>query len=173
MSSNFYTETIVKSSWAHNPNAVCRDIAMLEPGTRAKVQAMISDAKANGHDVRILETYRSQARQTQLFHQGKTQLSKVGCHGYGVAADLGLFLDGTKYDARGQDYMFFEALCAKHKLISGINWGTPHAAHSFRDYDHVQSVPIFRQNDLFAGRWYPPPDYDPIEDMIRHGVKGM
>ena len=69
--------------------------------------------------------------------------------------------------------MFFEALCAKHKLISGINWGTPHAAHSFRDYDHVQSVPIFRQNDLFSGRWYPPPDYDPIEDMIRHGVKAM
>jgi hypothetical protein len=125
MSSNFYAETIAKSSWAHNPNAVCKDIAMLEPGTRAKVQALISDAKANGHDIRVLETYRSQARQTQLFHEGKTQLSKVGCHGYGVAADLGLFLDGTKYDPRGQDYMFFEALCAKHKLISGINWGTP------------------------------------------------
>jgi D-alanyl-D-alanine carboxypeptidase len=170
--SNFYTDIILKSSWAHNPGVVCKDIAMLEPGTRAKVQALIGDAKASGHDIRVMETYRSQARQTQLFHEGKTQLSKVGCHGFGVAADLGLFIGGNKYDPRGQDYMFFEALCAKHKLISGINWGTPHAAHSFRDYDHVQNVPVFRQNELFAGRWYPPPDYDPIEDMIRRGVKG-
>jgi hypothetical protein len=173
MMSNFYTDVILKSSWAHNPGVVCKDVAMLEPGTRAKVQALIGDAKASGHDIRILETYRPQARQTQLFHEGKTQLSKVGCHGFGVAADLGLFIDGNKYDPRGQDYMFFEALCAKHKLISGIDWGTPQASHSFRDYDHVQNVPVFRQNDLFAGRWYPTPDYDPIGDMIKHGVKGM
>jgi hypothetical protein len=113
------------------------------------------------------------ARQSELFREGKTQLSKVGCHGFGVAADLGLFVAGTKYDPRGQDYIFFQALCVKHKLISGIGWGTPHARHTFTDYDHVQNVPIFRQGDLFAGRWYPPPDYDPIDDMIKHGVKGI
>jgi hypothetical protein len=171
--SNFYTDVILQSSWARNPSLVCKDIAMLEPGTRAKVQALIGDAKASGHDIRIVETYRSQARQTQLFHEGRTQSSKVGCHGFGVAADFALFIDRTKYDPRGQDYMFFEALCAKHKLISGIDWGRPHASHSFRDYDHVQNVPVFRQNELFAGRWYPPPDYDPIEDMVKDGVKEM
>jgi hypothetical protein len=120
-----------------------------------------------------METYRSQARQSQLFHERKTQLSKVGCHGFGVAVDLGLFIGGSKYDPRGQDYLFFQALCVKHKLISGIGWGTPHANHTFADYDHVQSVPIFRQDELFAGRWYPPVDYDPIEDMIQRGVKGI
>jgi hypothetical protein len=26
---------------------------------------------------------------------------------------------------------------------------------------------------LFAGRWYPPPDYDAIADMIAHGARGI
>lgn len=171
--SNFYTETILKSAWAHNPGAVCRDIAMLEPGFRAKVQAFVAEAKANGHDLRVLETYRSQARQAQLFREHKTQLSKVGCHGYGLACDLGLFINGTKYDGNGLHYTFFQALCGKHKMISGIDWGTPHAQHSFKDYDHVQAIPVFRQNDVFAGRWYPPGGYDPIDDSIKHGVKAV
>jgi hypothetical protein len=173
MSGNFYTDIILKSAWTRNPGAVCREIAMLEPGTRAKVETFIADAKSLGHDLRVLETYRSQARQSELYREGRTQLAKVGCHGFGVAADLGLFLNGAKYDPRGEDYMFFQALCVKHKLISGIGWGTPHARHTFTDYDHVQNVAIFRQDDLFAGRWYPPPDYDPLDDMIRHGIRGM
>jgi hypothetical protein len=130
MSNNFYTDVILKSTWAKNPSGVCKDMAMLEPGTRGKVQAMIADAKSHGHDLRVLETYRSQARQAQLFQES-----------------------------------------AKYKLVSGIDWGTPHAKHTFNDYDHVQNVPIFRQDDLFAGRWYPAPDYDPIEDSIKHGIK--
>jgi hypothetical protein len=173
MSGNFYTDVVLKSAWARNPSAVCKDTAMLEPGTRAKVEAFVAEAKSLGHEVRVLETYRSQVRQSELYRGGRTQLAKVGCHGFGVAADLGLFINGTKYDPRGQDYMFFQALCLKHKLISGIGWGTPRAGHTFNDYDHVQNVPIFRQDDLFAGRWYPPRDYDPIDDMIKHSIRGM
>ncbi|GAC1340040.1 MAG: hypothetical protein NVSMB26_28000 [Beijerinckiaceae bacterium] len=120
--SNFFTDVILKSPWAHNAGGVCRDPHMLEPGTRAKVEAFIAEAKALGHDLRIAETYRSQARQSELFHEHKTQLSKVGCHGYGVAADFALYINGNKYDPRGEDYMFFQALCVKHKLISGIGW---------------------------------------------------
>lgn len=167
---NFYTETILKAKWP--ANKVCTDLNMLEPGTRAKVQAFIADAKANGHDVRVGETYRSQARQGMLYRKGFTKLQHVGTHGYGLAADLQLFVNG-RYDPNGSHYMFFQALCTKHNLISGIGWGTPHARHSFTDYDHIQNCPIFRQNALFTGQWYPKVTYDPVDDMIKHGIRGL
>jgi hypothetical protein len=173
---NFYKDVIQKSA-AYRSTSICADVMMLEPGFRARVAAMIADAKAHGHDLRLLETYRSQARQASLYAQGRTkpgkrvtQLQKVGVHGYGLAADIGLFIDGNKLDPKGEHYMFFVALCAKHRMVSGIDWGTPKQGHGFKDYDHVQGVPVFRQPALFAGTWYPGPGYDPIEDQIAHGL---
>jgi hypothetical protein len=175
---NFYTDVILKSGYAKNPNEVCKDIAMLEPGFRARVQSFITDAGSAGKKLVVLETYRSQARQAHLYAQGRTapgrivtSLAKVGVHGYGLACDLGLM--DPKYDPTGEHYAFFQALCAKHRMISGIDWGTPHQRHSFHDWDHVQGVPVFRQNDLFAGRWYPPQGYDPIQDQIDHHISGI
>jgi hypothetical protein len=86
-------------------------------------------------NLRLLETYRSKARQTQLFHQRKTQLPKVGCHRFGVVADLGPFHQQQEnIPAASQDYSFFQALCAMLKLISRIGWGTPHEKHPPPDY---------------------------------------
>jgi hypothetical protein len=173
---NFYSDTIQKSAYFHSTNA-CRDIALLEPGFRARVSAMIADANAHGHDLRLLETYRSQARQQHLYAQGRTapgpvvtHLQKVGVHGYGLAADIGLFDKGKKLDPVGEHYAFFVALCAKYHMVSGIDWGAPNAQHSFKDWDHVQGVPLFRQPALFAGTWYPEQGYDPLQDQIAHGA---
>ena len=166
---NFYTDTIEKDPRFRSTETI-KDLSLLEPGMRAKVAQMIVLAHAAGHELRVGETFRSQARQTQVFNAGASQLRKVGCHGYGLACDLQLWIGG-KYDPRGQDYAFFEDLCRKVGLISGIDWGTPNEHHSFHDWDHVQAIPVFRQPALFAGAWYPPPSYDPYADQVAHGVK--
>ena len=136
---------------------------MLEPGTRAAVLALLADAKVQGIDLRLLETYRSQTRQSALFMQHATQLRTVGCHGYGVAADFGVFNNG-KYAEDNKPYVFLRAMARKYGLISGQDWGRATESASFVDSGHVQRVPVWRQNALFSGAWYPPEVYDPYQD---------
>jgi hypothetical protein len=147
---------------------VCKDTALLEPGTRLAVQALIDEAKTEGHDLRLLETYRSQTRQSALFAGHHTQLRTVGCHGYGVAVDFGVFINGA-YQGDNKPYVFLRDLARKHGLISGQDWG--HAREgSFVDSGHVQRVPVWRQGELFSGTWYPPESgYDPYADSAAHG----
>lgn len=159
--SNFY-DTVLRNSKAFRSDAVCKDASMLEPGTRAAVLALIEDAKKHGIDLRLLETYRSQTRQSALFVKKATQLRTVGTHGYGVAADFGVFIDG-KYQESAKPYMPLRRLARKHGLISGIDWGHPKST-GFVDAGHVQRVPVWRQTALFSGSWYPPAAYDPYAD---------
>lgn len=154
--------TVLRNSPAFRRDAVCKDLAMLEPGTRTAVLAVLADAKTQGIDLRLLETYRSQTRQSALFTKHATQLRTVGCHGYGVAADFGVFING-KYAENNKPYVFLRTLARNHGLISGQDWG--HAREgSFVDSGHVQRVPVWRQNALFGGLWYPPEVYDPYAD---------
>lgn len=158
---NFY-DTVIRNSAAFRSDAICKDTALLEPGTRAAVQALLDDAHAQGFDLRLLETYRSQTRQSALFSQRRTQLRVVGCHGYGVAVDFGEFING-KYQESDKPYEFLRQMARKHGLISGEDWG--HASEgSFVDSGHVQRVPVWRQSQLFSGAWYPPVQYDPYQD---------
>ncbi len=149
-----------------------KSLDYLEPGTRAAVEALIKEAGEHGHHLIVLETFRSQARQRQLFAQHATQLHDVGCHGYGVACDLGI-TGPTGVVNWHADYTLLQALARKHGLIWGGDWGTPHCRHGFKDMDHVQRVPVFRQPALFSGDWYPASTYDPYEDMKQHGVGGI
>lgn len=163
---SFY-DTVLRNSKAFRSDAVCKDLAMLEPGTRAAVLALIEDAKAQNIDLRLLETYRSQTRQSALFTKHATQLRVVGCHGYGVAADFGVFVNGV-YQTSDKPYNVLRTLARKHGLISGVDWGHP-APHGFEDSDHVQRVPVWRQDALFAGTWFPSVNYDPYADSAAHG----
>lgn len=163
---SFY-DTVIRLSPAFHSDAVCKDMAMLEPGTRAAVLALVADATAAGHDLRVLETYRSQTRQSALFAKHATQLRTVGCHGYGVAVDFGVFING-KYAENNTPYMFLREMARKHGLISGIDWGHPKTG-GFVDSGHVQRVPVWRQSALFSGSWYPAPDYDLFADSAAHG----
>lgn len=163
---NFYTDVIRPSS-AFRSDAVCKDMAMLEPGTRAAVLALVADGRAAGHDLRVLETYRSQTRQSALFAKHATQLRTVGCHGYGVAVDFGVFTNG-KYEEGNGPYVFLREMARKHGLISGQDWGHARTG-SFVDSGHVQRVPVWRQAALFAGSWYPSADYDPYVDSVQTG----
>jgi len=159
---------VIRNSKYFGSDAVCKDMAMLEPGTRAAVTDLLADARAQNIDLRVLETYRSQTRQSALFSRRATQLRTVGCHGYGVAVDFGVFTNG-KYEEGNKPYVFLRTLARKHGLISGQDWG--HAKEgSFVDSGHVQRVPVWRQNALFCSSWYPPAaGYDPYADSAAHG----
>lgn len=159
----FYS-TVIRNSKAYRSDAVCKDVALLEPGTRAAVLALIADAKTQNIDLRLLETYRSQTRQSALFMRRATQLRVVGCHGYGVAADFGVFVNGV-YQGSARPYAPLRTLARKHGLISGLDWGHPKPG-SFVDAGHVQRVPVWRQNALFGGTWYPAEVYDPYADSV-------
>jgi hypothetical protein len=155
---SFYTDVIAHDARFHTTQAV-HDIALLEPVTRAAVQAIIADAKAMGIALMAWETYRSRERQELLFKQHATKLQKVGVHHYGLACDLVRDIGGEP-SWKG-DFSFLTKLCAKHGLISGNDWGTPGQKHTFIDPCHVQRVAVPDQNKLFAGIWYPDAAYDP------------
>ena len=160
---SFYTDVIMKDPRFGSTN-VCKDMQMLEPGMRAATLALISDAAVAGHELRVMETMRSSARQTHLYNQGFTQLRTVGVHKFGLAVDLGLFVNGV-YQEDGEKYAFLVDFGKKHGLVSGVDWGTPQLKHSFHDWDHLQRVPVCRQHDLFNLSWYPPETYDPFADQ--------
>jgi hypothetical protein len=164
---SFYN-TVIRNSKYFGSDVVCKDVAMLEPGTRAAVLAMLADAKTEGVDLRVLETYRSQTRQSALFQERRTQLRTVGCHGYGIACDFGVFVNG-RYAEDNKPYVFLRELARKHGMISGQDWG--HSKEGgFVDSGHVQRCPVWRQPALFNGSWYPPAtDYDPYADSEAHG----
>lgn len=160
---NFY-DTIIRNSKAFRSDAVCKDMMLLEPGTRAAILALVEHAKQEGHDLRVLETYRSQTRQSALYTKHATQLRTVGCHGYGVAVDFGVFINGT-YQGDNKPYVFLRMMAREHGLISGQDWGHP-TMGGFVDSGHVQRVPVWRQAALFGGSWYPPESYDPYTDSM-------
>ena len=165
----FYTNVIRKDPRYRLPN-LNKDLGLLEPNFRARVLKFKEFAEHQGHVVQILETYRSPARQAALFKKGATQLKTVGTHGYGLAVDFALYING-KYDPNGRDYMCFAALAKQAGVVSGIDWGQVYKPNGFHDYDHIQGVPVFRQADLFAGKWYPGETYDVAADLRAHGVK--
>lgn len=163
---SFYTD-VLRNSKAFRSDVVCKDMTLLEPGTRAAVLALIADAHMQNIDLRVMETYRSQTRQSALFMKRATQLRTVGCHGYGVAVDFGVFVRGV-YQGSATPYVFLRQTARKHGLISGFDWG--HAkTGGFVDAGHVQRVPVWRQGALFAGQWYPPAAYDPYADSKTTG----
>lgn len=156
--SNFYTDVIQKDP-RFNTVAQINDVMLLEPVTRAAVQAIIADAKQKGVNIIVGETYRSKPRQQLLFTKGVTKLKTVGVHHYGLACDLWITHNG-QVDWRA-DYMILGPLAKAHKLIWGYDWGTPNQSHTFRDIDHVQRCTIADQSRLFAGSFYPDANYDP------------
>ena len=165
---SFYTDVIQKDPRFHSTECI-RDLELLEPGMRAAVAKFDAIAKTLGHELVVTETYRSPARQLELYQKKLTELKMVGVHGYGLAVDMMILVNGSKLDPNGDDYNFYATLGRQVGLISGRDWGHEHP-HGWQDSDHLQRIPIFRQTSLFSGEWYPPENYDPYVDMKAHGV---
>lgn len=155
---SFFTDVIQKHPAFHAQGRYSQ-IDLLEPETRRKVQAILSDAKAHGVELHLFETYRSQERQRVLFDQHATQLRTVGVHHYGLAADI-VYWAGGEPSWKG-DFTLLAHLAKAHGLVSGMDWGRPGVHHSFVDSDHVQRCSIADQARLFRGDWYPDATYDP------------
>jgi D-alanyl-D-alanine carboxypeptidase len=158
---NFFTDVIKKSPKLTSKKRVA-DMALLEPETRKRVRAIIADAKEHGLKLMVFETYRSGARQTELFDQGATKLKKVGVHHYGLACDLVRDVNGEP-SWKG-DFDLLGRLAHHHGLIWGGDWGNPNVHHSFVDPVHVQRCTIERQAALFRGTFYPDAAYNPYTD---------
>jgi hypothetical protein len=155
---SFYTD-VIQTDPRYSSSSPCRDMSLLEPGTRAAVEALIADAKSQGITLEVTETFRSQARQEQLYKEHLTELQTCGCHEYGVAADVLVLKDG-KADWSNESYFFLATLAPAHGLVWGGNWGVKGDESNpsvFHDWDHLQSVAVSQQSDLFAGTWYPSP----------------
>ena len=159
--SDFYTD-VIKKDPRFKTTKIVSDVKLLEPVTRQLVQSIIDDAKAHGLELMVFETYRSQARQTQLFNQGATKLKTVGVHHYGLACDLVKSVGG-KPSWKG-DFSLLGELAHAYGLIWGGDWGTPNVHHTFIDEVHVQRCSIKRQGSLFRGEWYPDASYNPYND---------
>jgi hypothetical protein len=155
---NFFTDVISKDERFNSTKRVA-DMNLLEPITRQKVEAIIADARANGVELMAFETFRSQARQAELFNQGATKLRNVGVHHYGLACDIVKVVAGEP-SWKGS-FVLVGQLAHGHGLIWGGDWGAPQIRHSFIDLVHVQRCSIANQAGLFRGEWYPEDDYDP------------
>ena len=155
---NFFTD-VIQPDPRRLSTARINAIDLLEPVTRAAVQAILVEASALGIPLIIFETFRSQARQTELFAKKATKLKDVGVHHYGLAADLVKDIGGEP-SWKG-DFGFLGKLAKSHGLIWGGNWGKPGKPTGFVDGVHVQRVTVARQKGLFAGTWYPDASYDP------------
>jgi len=159
---NFYTN-VIKTSLAFKSKERVSALNLLEPEVRRRMQNVIDDAKLLGHELRIIETYRSKERQLELFNQKKTKLRNVGVHHYGLAADVVKIVNGKAF--WGGDWTFLGKLAEKHKLIWGGNWGFPNRRTTFYDAVHLQLISVKDQSKLFKGTWYPQPDYNPYENL--------
>jgi hypothetical protein len=156
---SFYADVIQQDPRFYSTEE-CRDLALLEPVTRAAVAAIIADAEEMGIQLIVTETYRSAERQQQLFAQGATQLETVGVHHYGLAADFCKIIDGKASWAG--DWGFLCKLADAHGCLSGGDWGASTVAHSFRDFDHIQRINVQDQDQLFSQVWYPEDTYLPV-----------
>jgi hypothetical protein len=159
---SFFTDVIEKDP-RFDSTARIDDLALLEPTTRSKVQAIVAEAHAQGMELMIFETYRSQQRQQMLFEQGSTKLRVVGVHHFGLACDLVKDVSGEP-SWKG-DFSLLGHLALKYRLIWGGDWGNPDIHHTFVDNVHVQRCSIARQASLFRGEWYPDDEYDPYDDL--------
>ena len=158
---NFFTDVISNDSRFNTANRVA-DPMLLEPMTRQLVQQIVDAAAKMGIAVMIFETYRSQARQQELFNNGATKLRTAGVHQYGLACDI-VRVVGGEPSWKG-DFSFLGQLAHSSGLIWGGDWGDPSIQHSFIDSVHVQRCTVARQGELFAGNFYPDDEYNPYTD---------
>lgn len=143
---DFYTEVIMKDPRFHSLERVA-DINLLEPTTRQKVLNLMADAKKNGIEMAIYETYRSQQRQLELFKQGQSKLRTVGGHHYGLACDLFRYAKGDP--TRNEDYLLLGQLAHSNGLVWGGDWCGPSARCTFFDPVPMQRYGVAGQMNIF------------------------
>lgn len=158
---SFY-EDVLRPSPAFTSPRRCADLALLEPETREKIQAVVEGARARGVALMVYETFRSRERQQLLYDRGASRLREVGVHHYGLACDLVRDVGGDP-SWKGSFALLGE-LGRLHGLVWGGDWGRPGRKPKLFDPVHLQRISVARQKELFRGTWYPGEDYDPFRE---------
>lgn len=97
----------------------------LTPLVERKANDVLAEMKSLGHEMRIVEGFRSIERQNQLYAQGRTNPGSIvtnakageSFHNYGVAVDFVFRKEG--YNATEQQWRLFGLVGKKH----GFEWG--------------------------------------------------
>ncbi len=114
---------------------ICRDISALLSNAQVACNTFLAECKSAGLNVKITETYRSQARQNELYAQGRTTSGNIvtwtknSRHTSRLAWDICQNIKGKEYDTSTG---FFDK-CGKIATSLGITWGgswkTPDRPH--------------------------------------------
>lgn len=124
----------------------CEDINELVLYLKPYATRLIEECKKQGIDIKITETYRSQARQDYLYAQGRTRPgnivtnAKTSVHTSRKAFDVCINVKGNEYD---------EALLKRVGKIGesiGLEWGGNWS--SFKDSPHFQMMDELKKNTL-------------------------
>ncbi len=123
-----------------------RDLSLLAPKFAAVVTAAIADCATKGLPVKVNEGFRSQARQSYLYEQGRSRpgdivtnapTSLTSWHGYGLAVDVihqtkayWPFGQDAAHAAQNEDWFRQVAQVFKaHGCAWGGDWTKPDTPH--------------------------------------------
>lgn len=135
----------------------CDDINQLHPYVKGLAQKLLDEAKKQGLNVRIIDTYRSKERQDYLYAQGRTRPGRVvtnakgsdmtSYHQWRVAFDCIQNVPGKEYDNAFLDKL------GKIGQKVGLEWGGNWS--SFKDSPHFQYTFGYSIKQLKAGAKLP------------------
>jgi peptidoglycan L-alanyl-D-glutamate endopeptidase CwlK len=133
---NWYKEVIVKSDVFKSPKWCGEEqICLLYPPFREKVIQVKQELAKQKLPFYIYETFRSNARQLELYKKGYSKVKTAGMHTYGVAVDF------VGKDNKGNWSWDMKLPWSKLGAISkklGLFWGGDWT--SFKDYPHIQMI---------------------------------
>lgn len=117
-------------------STTCKDISALTPAAQKACNAFLAECERQGLSVRITETYRSQARQNELYAQGRTRAGEIVTWTKNSRHTSRRAWDIVKVKANGtvdyNDTGFFRK-CGQIAAYLGITWGgtwrTPDMPH--------------------------------------------
>lgn len=119
--------------------AVMRDMGLLVPAFRVRVEAVLDGMRADGFAPMVWETLRSPERCEELHRRGTGKVMSV--HRLGVAADI---IDSK---LRWSATPAFWRSLRRHADLQGLTSGAAWARH---DLPHVQALPAAWDRRLFG-----------------------
>ena len=151
----------------------CDDINQLHPKVKELAEKLLQEAKKQGLNVKIIDTYRSPERQDYLYAQGRTRPGKIvtnatgrdmtSYHNWRLAFDCIQNKKGAEYDSA-----FLNKLGKIGQSI-GLEWGGGWSG--FKDAPHFQYTFGLSIKDLKSGK--KPPEYNPKDTVYEKAVQNL
>ena len=150
--SGTYPDEVVPVSAVHTPPPEAAEVEpngrgiyadpglLLEP-FRLRVENLCAALLDAGHEPRLWETFRTEARCELLKERGTSRSGTRSMHRHGVAADLICRRHMWDCGEHGCDYFLAQGRLAR---VVGLYWGGDW--RSFKDRPHVQAIPVRLQN---------------------------